>query len=88
MSVVAVVGAYGKMGRLICERLNEKGYEVREVDVLSKKFQKLGDVNEKVDLVVDFSNKNQSLDVLDYCVKSNTKLIMGTTGQGDFLRPN
>lgn len=85
MSVVAVVGAYGKMGRLICERLKEKGYEVREVDVLSKKFQKLGDLNEKVDLVVDFSNKNQSLDVLDYCVKSNTKLIMGTTGQGDFF---
>lgn len=85
MSVIAVVGAFGKMGKLICERVRESGYDVREVDVLSKKLQKLGDIKEKVDLVVDFSNKNQSLEILDYCVKSNTKLIMGTTGQGDFF---
>lgn len=85
MSVIAVVGAYGKMGKLICERVRESGYDVREVDILSKKLQKLGDIKEKVDLVIDFSNKNQSLEVLDYCVKSNTKLIMGTTGQGDFF---
>lgn len=85
MSVIAVVGAYGKMGKLICERVRESGYDMREVDILSKKLQKLGDIKEKVDLVIDFSNKNQSLEVLDYCVKSNTKLIMGTTGQGDFF---
>ena len=85
MSVIAVVGAYGKMGKLICERVRESGYDVREVDILSRKLQKLGDIKEKVDLVIDFSNKNQSLEVLDYCVKSNTKLIMGTTGQGDFF---
>lgn len=85
MSVIAVVGAFGKMGKLICERVRESGYDVREVDILSKKLQKLGDIKEKVDLVVDFSNKNQSLEILDYCVKSNTKLIMGTTGQGDFF---
>lgn len=76
MSVIAVVGAYGKMGKLICERVKESGYDVREVDILSKKLQKLSDIKEKVDLVIDFSNKNQSLEVLDYCVKSNTKLIM------------
>ena len=85
MSVIAVVGAYGKMGKLICERVKESGFDVREVDILSRKLQKLGDIKEKVDLVIDFSNKNQSLEVLDYCVKSNTKLIMGTTGQGDFF---
>lgn len=85
MSVIAVVGAYGKMGKLICERVKESGYDVREVDILSKKLQKLSDIKEKVDLVIDFSNKNQSLEVLDYCVKLNTKLIMGTTGQGDFF---
>lgn len=85
MSVIAVVGAYGKMGKLICERVKESGFDVREVDILSKKLQKLSDIKEKVDLVIDFSNKNQSLEVLDYCVKSNTKLIMGTTGQGDFF---
>ena len=85
MSVIAVVGAYGKMGKLICERVRESGYDMREVDILSKKLQKLGDIKEKVDLVIDFSNKNQSLEVLDYCVKSNTKLIMGPTGQGDFF---
>ena len=85
MSVIAVVGAYGKMGKLICERVRESGYDVREVDILSKKLQKLSDIKEKVDLIIDFSNKNQSLEVLDYCVKSNTKLIMGTTGQGDFF---
>ena len=85
MSVIAIVGAYGKMGKLICERVKESGYDVREVDILSKKLQKLSDIKEKVDLVIDFSNKNQSLEVLDYCVKSNTKLIMGTTGQGEFF---
>lgn len=85
MKVVGVVGAYGKMGRPICERLKECGFEVVEIDVLSKQYQSLVEVKDKLDLVVDFSNKSQSLLVLEYCVKTNTKLIMGTTGQGEFF---
>lgn len=82
MKTIAVVGAYGKMGRPICEQLRERGFEVKEIDIQNKDSQTLNNVG-AVDLVVDFSTRTQSLQVLNYCVKTGTKLIMGTTGQDE-----
>lgn len=83
MSIIAVVGACGKMGQPICARLREKGFDVREVDAKSKDLKSLDDIREKIDLVIDFSTKDHSLCVLQYCVRTRTRLIMGTTGQGE-----
>lgn len=83
MSIIAVVGAYGKMGQPICARLRENGFDVRGVDAKSKDLKALDDIREKIDLVIDFSTKDNSLCVLQYCVRTRTRLIMGTTGQGE-----
>lgn len=85
MNTIAVVGAYGKMGRPICDRLRERGFEVKEVDIKSNDLKTLDDLDTKIDLVVDFSTKTQSLEVLRHCMTTGTKLIMGTTGQGEFF---
>lgn len=82
MNTIAVVGACGKMGRPICERLRERGFDVQEVDTKNKKT--LDDLKH-VDLIIDFSTKTQSLNVLHHCMKTKTKLIMGTTGQGEYF---
>lgn len=81
MCVVAVVGACGKMGKLICEKLSEKGHDIKKVDLLNEACPSLEQLDERVDLVIDFSNKSQSTKTLSFCVETNTKLIMGTTGQ-------
>lgn len=83
MNTVAVFGAYGKMGQPICESLRKCGYEVKEVDIKNANFKSLDELDEKVDLVVDFSTRNQSDDILNYCERTKTKLVMGTTGQDD-----
>ena len=81
MYVVGVVGALGKMGTQICERLKKQGYHVIEIDPLSPSCKSLCDITQKLDLVVDFSTPNQSLATLEFCKSTSTKLIMGTTGQ-------
>lgn len=84
MCVIAVVGALGKMGVPICECLVERGFDVRKVDSRGS-LRSLNDLGERVDLVVDFSVKEMSLDVLRFCVEHGVKLVMGTTGQGAFF---
>lgn len=82
MNTIAVVGANGKMGRPICEELRKRGFEVKEVDI-SSQHSKLEDIDCPIDMVIDFSTKTQSIPVLHFCVKSSTRLIMGTTGQDE-----
>lgn len=85
MYKIIVVGAQGKMGKLVCESLKNEGYVVIEVDQKQQQLRNLSDVDQKADLVIDFSNKDQSLDILNYCEKHLINLIMGTTGQGEFF---
>lgn len=81
MAIVAVVGALGKMGVQICRSLKERGHDVREVDL--GLGVSLDDVEGDVGVVVDFSSGAQSSAVLEFCVRTGAKLIMGTTGQND-----
>ncbi len=85
MKKIVVVGSSGKMGELICQQLKQKSFQVYEVDQTNGKFKNLGDVESEIDLVVDFSNKSQSLKTLNYCLSKKISLIMGTTGQGEFF---
>lgn len=81
---IIVFGASGKMGKLICKELVGLGHNVFEVDKLLN-VKDLENVDERVDLLIDFSVKSESLKVLRYCEKNKIKLIMGTTGQGEFF---
>ncbi len=75
MKVVAVVGANGKMGRLVCEGL-EGEYDIKKIDI----GDSLEDAG-KLDLVIDFANAETSVSSAKFCAKNNIKLIIGSTGQ-------
>ena len=74
--VVAVVGADGKMGKEICEKLSG----VFEIVKVTEKnpIENLKDQN--IDLVIDFSVPNQSVVSANFCKEKQIPLILGTTG--------
>ena len=77
MKTVAVVGANGKMGSLVCKKL-ENEFNVAKVDVDNS----LNDFS-NLDLVVDFANGSSSANSAIYCEKNGVPLIVGATGQTD-----
>ena len=75
--VVAIVGADGKMGQSICEKLKSEFKIVKiEKDNSLENF-----FNDKIDLVIDFSVPSQSVATARFCKTKNIPLILGTTGQ-------
>lgn len=75
MKKILVVGCNGKMGKLICERL-EKIYDIVGIDIED-------DINstESIDLVIDFSSAKNSIKTAEYCANNKVPLIIGATGQ-------
>ncbi len=72
---IAVVGANGRMGSLICERL-EPEYEIIKIT----EENSLEDFD-KINLVIDFSCASQSVISANYCASKKIPLIIGATGQ-------
>lgn len=77
MKTVAVVGAKGKMGSLVCEVL-KADYKVVKLDI-GDTLDKAG----KLDLVIDFASHESSVVSAEYCEKNKVRLIVGSTGQTD-----
>ena len=78
--LIAVVGANGKMGSIIVEKLSKK-YEVIKID----KNDNINLANYS-DLVVDFSTGKNSASTAKFCSHNKIPLIIGATGQtGDEL---
>ena len=75
MEKIAVIGANGKMGKLICETL-KNSYEIIEID-------KTKDINiaRDCDLIIDFSTGSNSSKTAKWCEIYRKKLIIGATGQ-------
>lgn len=71
---ITVVGAGGKMGKLICEKL-EGRYIVYKVTAENSVYD-FPDTN----LVIDFSVPSQSLISANFCKQNLIPLILGTTG--------
>ncbi len=74
MSKILVVGYKGKMGSCVFEKLKNSGFEV----VGLEKGDELNDVS--ADVVVDFSVPENTLVLAEWCLKTKTPLIIGTTG--------
>lgn len=75
MKKIAVVGSQGRMGKLICDSLNQK-YNVVGID----KYDDLEMARES-ELVIDFSSGSNSVQTAIWCKEHKTKLIIGATGQ-------
>lgn len=87
--IVAILGIQGKMGSFINYVLNNRlNYEVVAGIDRKKEFSNLKiyeDLstlleNHKIDLLVDFSNKDISYETIKLALQNNIKVISGTTG--------
>jgi 4-hydroxy-tetrahydrodipicolinate reductase len=90
---VAIVGITGKMGTLLANRLDDIKLFVNIFGICHNKtpnkgffsdkimfFDDLNDIIKRVDLVIDFSDVENTSDIIDICVENGINLIIGTTG--------
>lgn len=73
---IIVVGHKGKMGSVVFESLTSAGYDVFGIDK-NDNFENIKDAN----LIIDFSNAEQSAKTAEWCAENKVNLIIGATGQ-------
>ena len=82
---MAIIGICGKMGSQIYEYYKDK-FEIIGIDIINhpivKTYQNLNDIDEKIDVIVDFSSCD-SYDILVDGIKKKIPLLSGTTGYKD-----
>lgn len=90
MTNIILSGASGAMGKVISELVKEdkyKDFEIiagfadrkQEADGLTI-YDNLDDINEKADVIVDFSLPETLDDILNYAIRTKTNLVLATTG--------
>lgn len=70
---VAVFGAKGKVGTVLCQLLHQLGHVVVEID-------KDDSLESDCNVAIDFSCAQATEKVVNYCKKFKTPLVCGTTG--------
>lgn len=91
MVKIILSGAAGKMGKVIasCVEAREDCEVVAGVDIVNDQtakfpmFSSFKDVNVDADVVIDFSHPSTLDGLLDYCISSNTAVVVSTTGYSD-----
>ena len=91
MTRIILTGACGKMGRVIQDVVNKRDdcEIVAGVDKFNDNcasfpvYASLNEVKEDADVVIDFSNPSLLDDLLDFGKKTNTALVIATTGFDD-----
>lgn len=88
---IAVTGANGKMGRVICGLVEQRddckviaGIDIntaqeRDFPVVKSPF----DLPEKPDVIIDFSHPSALDDLLSYCTMNGVPVVVATTGYTD-----
>lgn len=76
-------GANGKMGKEIEKLAEVKGVDiVAGVDVTNESgYRHIGEVSEKADCIIDFSNHLATVEICEYVKKTGTAVIFAATGQ-------
>lgn len=88
MTRIIITGACGKMGKVIASVVAARDdcEVVAGVDKYNDNtasfpvYATLEEVNEDADVVIDFSNPSLLDDLLTYCKKNNTAVVIATTG--------
>lgn len=91
MLKVIINGCSGKMGRVLARCINEEsdlellcGVSPQNTEDLNfKTYSTMSEINEKSDVVIDFSHHSTLDDVLSYTIKTKTPLVIATTGYND-----
>ncbi|MDE7163324.1 MAG: 4-hydroxy-tetrahydrodipicolinate reductase [Clostridia bacterium] len=91
MIKVAVCGACGKMGANVIDILQEDNEAVAACGIDArggnigglKVYSSFGDIEEKPDVIIDFSSPAALEGELEYAVKNNVPAVIGSTGFTD-----
>jgi 4-hydroxy-tetrahydrodipicolinate reductase len=80
---VGVLGALGKVGRAVCDAVDEAAQNERDLELVARldaedDLQTL--VDEGVQAVVDFTHPDAVMDNLEFCVSHGIHAVVGTTG--------
>ena len=75
---IAVIGASGRMGRLLTEILKN---EVKNYEIIGIDRGTFLEPNKKLKLVIDFATAETSVRSAIFCAKHKVPLIIGSTGQ-------
>ncbi|MCM1339651.1 MAG: 4-hydroxy-tetrahydrodipicolinate reductase [Muribaculaceae bacterium] len=87
MIKVAVCGAYGKMGREVCEAVtNDASMElVAKIDIQGEAFRSIDEAKKscEIDVLIDFTQPKSIFENALYCLNNGIKIVIGTTGLKD-----
>jgi len=75
---ILIWGSSGTTGKKIFQIAKKDLYWTTVEGITSKDSKDV--LNRKYDVVIDFSHPNAVDNVLDFCIKTNTPLVVGTTG--------
>jgi 4-hydroxy-tetrahydrodipicolinate reductase len=80
---VGVLGALGKVGRAVCDAVEEAGRTDGDVELVARidvddDLQTL--VDQGVEAVVDFTHPDVVMDNLEFCISHGIHAVVGTTG--------
>ena len=87
MLKIIISGYSGSMGKVLTKCANEDseleivcGASKDDLDVPFKTYQKMSDVEESADVIIDFSHHSTIDDTLSYAIKTKTPIVIATTG--------
>ena len=87
---VIISGYSGSMGKVLTKCANEDseleivcGASKDDLDVPFKTYQKMSEVEELADVIIDFSHHSTIEDNLSYAIKTKTPIVIATTGFND-----
>lgn len=82
---VLLSGARGNMGKEVMKLQSENieivcGFDKEKEETPFPIFNNIEDIKENVDIIIDFSNPKATLEILKYAKKTNTPIVIATTG--------
>ncbi len=87
MIKVAVCGAYGKMGREVCDAVtNDSSMElVAKIDIQGEAFRSIDEAKKscEIDVLIDFTQPKSIFENALYCLNNGINIVIGTTGLKD-----
>lgn len=82
---ILLSGALGNMGNEVIKSLKEEdeiicGFDREEKNKKFPVYNDIEKIKEKADVIIDFSNPKATLEILKYAKKTNTPIVIATTG--------
>lgn len=87
---ILINGCNGKMGQVVSElaKIDDEieivgGFDISKREDVYPVFTKIEEINVKPDVIVDFSIPIATFNILEFALKTNTPIVIATTGFSD-----